>query len=132
MRRPPTSMGPPTSMAAAPEAVALDALALALIPRLLPLVVAQLGAPVADQYTSTSPPPRTTRRRFREVCASGIVEGARKEGMSWACSRTAWHQARSRRSEPRPPVVAAIDASMTAQVDRLLARAGLRIVGGTR
>lgn len=53
-------------------------------------------APVAPAvYTSDDLPARESRRVFREVCVSGRVVGARREGRTWICSRKAWHVARA-------------------------------------
>lgn len=55
------------------------------------------GEDSADSYSSGCLPPRTSRRRFAEVCRSGRVVGARREGRDWICLREEWHQARSRK-----------------------------------
>jgi hypothetical protein len=87
-----------------------------------------------ETFSSRELPPRTTRRRFAEVCKSGRVEGARREGRDWICSRTAWEQTRTRRSSvaTRRPMNSATSptAILDARADALLARAGLRVIGG--
>jgi hypothetical protein len=40
-------------------------------------------------------PPRTSRRRFAEICRSGRVQGAYRDGRIWVCIREAWHSARA-------------------------------------
>jgi hypothetical protein len=85
-------------------------------------------APERERYSSRALPPNTTRRRFAEVCRSGRVADARREGRDWTCSRAAWEVARSRK--PSLPTVA--PTARDEQADRLLSRAGLRVVGGSR
>jgi hypothetical protein len=82
-----------------------------------------------DVYDSRNLPPRCTRRRFVELCRAGRVAGAWREGVNWCCSREAWEAARVTRKQaaaPRPV------APLEAQADRLLTRAGLRVVGRAR
>ena len=80
----------------------------------------------ADTYDSKRLPPRTTRRRFAELCRSNRIPGAHQEGKVWICPREAWHATRSRRREdaatPKPPV------APEQSVDALLARQGLRLI----
>lgn len=52
----------------------------------------------ADEYSSTSLPPHTSRRAFREACARGDVAGATKSGAIWSCSRAAWREALKHRA----------------------------------
>ena len=54
-------------------------------------------------YNSDDRPARVSRRTFGEVCRSGVVVGARKDGRAWSCSREAWAAARSRRPVPVAP-----------------------------
>ena len=95
-------------------------------------IAARMASPPGRQgYSSRELPPRTTRRRFAEVCRSGRVADARRDGGCWECSRAAWELARRRApttahsAEPREHAV--LD-----RADRLLARAGLRVVPGAR
>jgi hypothetical protein len=81
-----------------------------------------------ETYSSHDRPPRTTRRRFAELCRSGRVVGARRDGRDWVCSRDAWHAARVRKVAPPLPATTSLDA----KADALLARAGLRVVKGAR
>jgi hypothetical protein len=81
-----------------------------------------------ETYSSRDLPSRTSRRRFAEVCRSGRVEGARREGRDWVCSRAAWQAARAQR--PRMQGCPPRSASVHARADALLARAGLRVIGG--
>lgn len=97
------------------------------------LRVAELDAELADiesastasdRYTSTSlPPDCRKRRRFGEVCRSG-VPGAILEGHVWSCPKEAWHAFRARkrplRVVPRP-----VDSDETIAAAALEA-AGLR------
>ena len=79
-----------------------------------------------NTYDSTRPPPRTSRRRFAELCRSNRIPGAHQEGKVWVCPREAWHATRSRRregAEPSKPPMAAEQS-----VDALLARQGLRLI----
>jgi hypothetical protein len=54
-----------------------------------------------NTYDSTRLPPRTSRRRFAELCRSNRIPGAHQEGKVWVYPREAWHAARCAR-EPRP------------------------------
>lgn len=80
----------------------------------------------ADVYDSIHRPPRTTRRRFAEICRSGQVEGAVQDGRIWVCKRDAWHAARTRRKEAAVPSSPPFTPDQT--VDALLARRGLRLI----
>lgn len=97
-------------------------------------IAARIVSPhVRETYDSRNLPPRTTRRRFAEVCRSGRVADARREGRDWTCSRQGWDAARRR--APTVPATATSPAtpdarSLTARADALLARTGLRIVAG--
>jgi hypothetical protein len=103
---------------------------------LLERVSADVGRGERETFSSVDLPPRTSRRCFREVCKSGRVEGVRREGRLWVCTRAAWDEARSRpvptsgttettETTERPPT---LEAKATA----LLARARLRVVPGSR
>jgi hypothetical protein len=86
-----------------------------------------------ETYSSHDLPPRTTRRRFAELCRANRVEGAHQEGRLWVCSRQAWHASRSRPVRPPPPtVVAQSERQLVERADELLRRKGLRVVGGVR
>jgi hypothetical protein len=90
-------------------------------------------APERETYDSRHLPPRTSRRRFAEVCRSGRVVEARREGRDWTCSRGAWEAARSRRSAVRPATAERhAAADLDSRAADLLARAGLRLIGGSR
>jgi hypothetical protein len=99
----------------------------ALAAELAPRVAALLGrAILPETYSSRALPARCSRRRFAEVCRSGRVEGAYRDGRDWVCSRAAWEAARAGRpTASRTP-------SLDARADALLARSGLRVVGGRR
>lgn len=60
------------------------------------------------EFSSLSLPPNISRRTFREVCRSGAVADARRDGAVWRCSRAAWKAARSRKPSRNPtkPVIA--------------------------
>ncbi len=105
----------------------------ALLDALADRIAARIGAVrERETYSSRDLPPRTTRRRFAEVCRSGRVLDARREGRDWICSRAAWEVARHRASAP-PAMPATADARpLAGRADELLARAGLRVVGGGR
>jgi hypothetical protein len=81
-----------------------------------------------ETYDSRKLPPRTSRRRFAEVCRSGRVLDARREGRDWTCSRAAWEAARARR--PAPAASSATAKTLDEAADRLLGRAGLHVVRG--
>jgi hypothetical protein len=81
-----------------------------------------------DTYSSHELPLRCTRRRFAELCRSGVVLGARRDGRDWVCAREAWDAARAPKT--RSARVAALPLDVKA--DALLARAGLRVVKGAR
>lgn len=105
----------------------LDALIDALADRL----VARMGDRRERQvYTSDDLPPRTSRRRFAEVCRSGRVAGARREGRHWTCSLVAWETARTRtRASTIAPAAADVPpATLAARAESLLERSGLRLV----
>ena len=76
-------------------------------------------------YDSTHLPPRTTRRRFAELCRSGRVAGAYREGRNWVCSCDAWHAVRARRPRTTPASDGA--PALAERVDELLRRRGLRL-----
>lgn len=81
-----------------------------------------------ETYSSCDLPPRCSRRRFAELCRSGRVGDAHREGRDWICSRDAWHAARARKpATPQPQ-----ERCLSAKADALLARSGLRVVKGTR
>jgi hypothetical protein len=84
-----------------------------------------------ETYDSRNLPPRTTRRRFAEVCRSGRVLDARREGRDWKCSRAAWEAARSRRT-PAPAATPSTTGDLNARAGELLTRSGLRVVRGAR
>jgi hypothetical protein len=80
----------------------------------------------ADSYDSTRLPPRTSRRRFAELCRSNRILGAHQEGKVWVCPREAWHAARARRTPS--PATAAPAPSLLERADGLLERSGLRLL----
>ncbi len=84
-----------------------------------------------ERYDSRNLPPRCSRRRFAEVCRSGRVADAQREGRDWTCSREAWAAARSRKTSARATEAPAA-RSLDVRADQLLARAGLRFVRGER
>jgi|HubBroStandDraft_1064217.scaffolds.fasta_scaffold00816_13 hypothetical protein len=79
-------------------------------------------------FDSEHLPPRTTRRRFIEMCRSGRVPGAWREGRLWVCTCSDWETTRT----PRPISVASPlpNDPISAKADALLARARLRVVKG--
>ena len=89
--------------------------------------------PERETYSSRELPPRCSRRRFAELCRSGRIDGAHREGRDWICTRQAWEAARSRKPNGAAPVAAAIGStSLVARADALLERSGLRVVRGVR
>jgi hypothetical protein len=80
------------------------------------------------RYSSRDLPPRCSRRRFAEVCRSGRVADAARDGRDWVCSREAWEAARAWSAVPSRMT----SAGTQARADALLARAGLRVVRGSR
>jgi hypothetical protein len=104
-----------------------DALGI-LLDALADRIAARIGATCqAETYDSRNLPPRTSRRRFAEVCRSGRVEDARREGRDWVCSRATWEATRKCQATPRQ-VAPSPPQPLSEQADRLLARAGLRVV----
>ena len=115
-------------------------------PDILGLVLDELADRIAariatvrerEVYTSLELPPHVTRRRFAEVCRSGRVLGATRDGDIWTCTRSAWDTARRRATQatqapPATPSAGASSTDKTAVADRLLERAGLRVVGSRR
>jgi hypothetical protein len=85
----------------------------------------------ADVYDSKHLPPRTSRRRFAEICRSGRVKGATLDGRIWVCPREAWHAARTRKVQHAAPAMPAASPSLLARADALLERSGLRLVASS-
>jgi hypothetical protein len=77
-----------------------------------------------DTYDSEHLPPRTSRRRFTELCRSGRVVGAFRDGRHWVCSHDAWRARRARPTPVRPEPEA--PAELSARAQALLRRSGLR------
>ena len=70
----------------------------ALRPILADIVREVVASGVGDgYYSTTNPAPGTSARTHNEVCRSGAVAGAVKDGRSWRCRREDWLRARSRR-----------------------------------
>jgi hypothetical protein len=82
----------------------------------------------ADTYDSTRLPPRTSRRRFAELCRSNRIPGAHQEGKVWVCPREAWHATRSRRTPGAATAPAEAAPSLLERADGLLERSGLRLL----
>lgn len=80
----------------------------------------------ADDFSRVDLPPRTSARVFREVCASGRVAGATKDGRSWRCSRDAWFAARRTTPAPRLRLAEHLPLSEAEAAQRDLEAAGLR------
>jgi hypothetical protein len=85
----------------------------------------------ADTETFDSrrfPPDCGTARRFAEECRK--IPEATKRGRVWIVPKCAWeaHRTRRRGSSSRTEV-APVSTPLTEQADRLLVRAGLRVVG---
>jgi len=80
-----------------------------------------------DVYDSQHLPPRTSRRRFAELCRSGRIALAHREGRDWVCPCESWHAARiaGARSVPVPPES---DSVLVERADELLRRRGLRLL----
>ncbi len=53
------------------------------------------------EYSTQHPASGVTSRTHNEACRSGRVEGARKEGRQWFCSREAWHRSRGKAPPPK-------------------------------
>jgi len=81
-----------------------------------------------DSYDSAHLPPRTSRRRFAEICRSGRVAGATLEGHIWVCPREAWHAARARKTHRGDAALTENAPSLVARADALLERSGLRLL----
>ena len=90
-----------------------------------------LTAGKRETYSSRDLPPRCSRRRFAELCRSGCVAGARREGREWVCSVSAWEAARARKPKPNSPGSPRA-TTLDAKADALLACSGLRVVKGSR
>lgn len=80
-----------------------------------------------DVYDSGRLPPRTSRRRFAELCRSGRIADAYREGRDWVCSRSSWHSSRMVGSRVAPPTPES-DSGLVERADELLRRRGLRIL----
>jgi hypothetical protein len=83
-----------------------------------------------ETYSSCDLPPRTSRRRFAELCRSGRVADARRHGRDWSCSREAWEGARTRRAPQTTRDRPVLPVALRDRADALLSRAGLRVVLG--
>jgi hypothetical protein len=81
----------------------------------------------AECYDSQQLPPRTSRRRFAELCRSGRVPGAYREGRNWVCRREAWRVARARGSLHRAETSDEV-TPLAERAEALLRRRGLRLV----
>ena len=81
-----------------------------------------------DYYDSVHLPPRTTRRRFAEVCRSGCVPGAYREGKNWVCLRESWRSSRLGQSVSEEHVSG---PSLGERAAALLNRSGLRLLPGS-
>ena len=112
-----------------PSSTTLDAVFRDYVRSLLRELLAEARDGASDCYSSISLPPRTKRRQFAKQRRSGRVEGAYREGRDWVCSRETWHAAR-RRTHKAAPSAPTFEPSVAERADRLLARAGLRVVGG--
>ena len=91
--------------------------------------LAELGIVNVDVYSTTTLPPRVSRRTFNEACRK--IPAARKEGRAWVCPAAAWREVRSAAPKPRGcagPKLALVEADPHA----LLEAAGLRRTRGTR
>jgi hypothetical protein len=80
--------------------VAVSALEAALVPIIEGVVRRMLGD--WGYFSSRQPPPGTSTRTFNERCRAGGIEGARKAGRTWSCSREAWFAGCSRSPSRRP------------------------------
>jgi hypothetical protein len=80
-----------------------------------------------DVYDSGHLPPRTSRRRFAELCRSGRIGGAYREGRDWVCPRSSWHSSRMVGTRVAPPMPES-DSALVERADELLRRRGLRIL----
>jgi hypothetical protein len=92
--------------------------------RLAQLAAEQIDTPATDVYDSLHLPPRTSRRRFTQLCREGEILGAHREGRHWVCDRTAWHTARRRENQPHQTAVPALSQ----RAEDLLRRRGLRLL----
>jgi hypothetical protein len=83
-----------------------------------------------DVYDSENLPPRTSRRRFAELCRSGRIAGAYREGRDWVCPRSSWHSSRhvGTRAAPTTPER---DSLLVERADALLHRRGLRVLSSS-
>jgi hypothetical protein len=77
-------------------------------------------------YSSRDLPPRYSRRRFAEVCRSGRVADAKRDGRDWVCSYDAWQAAWGH------PVSRKQTTSLEMRATDLLTRAGVRVKGWPR
>jgi len=74
-------------------------------------------------------PTGTTRRTFVEMCRSGRIPDATKEGRAWVCPRGSWHSARLQRVIQSPiakPAQIAPAEDDEQLADRLIQQAGFR------
>jgi hypothetical protein len=86
---------------------------------------------VPGTYDSRHRPPRTSRRRFAELCRAGRVAGAYREGRDWVCTREAWHASRARALASSVASNAA-PSSLVDRADELLRRNALRMLDQRR
>lgn len=112
-----------------PETSALVALIEQIVDARVEARLAQLGVHI-EQYDGAHLPPHTSRRAFFAACrAAGKVEGARRDGRGWTCTRTAWEQYRAR-GAARPVRGCAKSHNNVVSIDSMLVAAGLRATRG--
>lgn len=86
----------------------------------------ELGVGV-EQYSGRALPPGVSRRAFFAACRAGRVDGARRDGRGWTCSRSAWVAYRGRGADrPVRGCAAPTPASGADDADQLLEQAGFR------
>jgi hypothetical protein len=88
---------------------------------------------LAEQFTSRGPlPPGVSSRTFRDVCRSGAVVGAVKDGKVWTCDRASWFAARGRRPTPAPLRIVESAPTDEERADAMIKAAGFRLTKAAR
>jgi hypothetical protein len=85
-----------------------------------------------EVFTSVDLPPHVTRRRYAELCRSGRIAGATRDGAIWTCTRAAWEASRRRAAKVTAPARELAAPELEAEATELLASAGLRVMRGGR
>lgn len=76
--------------------------------------------------------PGISRKLHNDVCRSGVVSGAHRDGREWVCSRESWFTARRTKAPVTAVTAPANDATPVIDVDAMIRSAGYRFTRGER